>query len=539
MSAVNYTYFVTIGAVETQVYPGGDWSLKIAKAEEDFSFCKDYRIKFEGEFVFAGDDYALLMDADCCDKIDLRIKCNDVDYWFGYFSYPYDFEVDEDICTITGTPEPLDKYYYFDMFADNKWQIAATDSLTYPNNFPALPRTYEADCIDCEPIMDILQDFCDAALDADGGKPIWPVGMGRTAISTFFNNDPFPDLTDPYPDGAGAINYVTTFLNKLNHVVMAMARDVCDPAVGGTEWPEWSWNDLMEKIHSVWNTWWYVDEQGDVRVEHISFWDLYFPVSYNLTTLDGGHWIGNSSKYDYRSEEMPREEDWKWSDMMYDFWPMKFTYYNCFIPGGKSYIKEYSLSNLVTNIEYIGDGINNFAVSPDCADISESDYMLIRCIPKAEAPGAPPACSDYVAWYCEYDRDGTDRVNAHLSPSNLLINYWVYDRPFWFGDLRTSGGVVDTYDVNFNSTWKTLRQVEITFPVCCNEASTLITGSVVDNPRYLYEFGIIFNDLITTQYGEGELYTGSIDNGMLSLQLIFEDLRCKKSPTDWFDASEL
>ena len=136
MSAINYTYYVTIGALETQVYPSGDWSLKVTKAEEDFPYCKDYRIKFDGDFIFAGDDYTLLKTPDCCDKIDLKIKCNGVDYWFGYFAYPYDYKVDEDRCQISGTPKPLDKYYYFDMYADRKGTIGPTDTFTYQLNFP-------------------------------------------------------------------------------------------------------------------------------------------------------------------------------------------------------------------------------------------------------------------------------------------------------------------------------------------------------------------------------------------------------------------
>ena len=111
MSAINYTYYVTIGEDETQVYPSGDWSLKIAKAEEDFPFCKDYRIKIDGDFIFVGDDYYLLRAMGCCNKIDLKIQCNGVDYWFGYFAYPYDFEVDEDrceICLLYTSPSPRD-----------------------------------------------------------------------------------------------------------------------------------------------------------------------------------------------------------------------------------------------------------------------------------------------------------------------------------------------------------------------------------------------------------------------------------------------
>ena len=161
MSAINYTYYVTIGAVETQVYPSGDWSLKIAKAEEDFSFCKDYRIKFDGEFIFSGDDYLTLIDTDCCGKIDLKILCNGVDYWFGYFSYPYDFEVDEDRCQISGTPKPLDKYYYFDMYADRAEPLSPTDTFTYQLNFPAIPAAavWRDACMACEPIFDIMSQL--------------------------------------------------------------------------------------------------------------------------------------------------------------------------------------------------------------------------------------------------------------------------------------------------------------------------------------------------------------------------------------------
>ena len=534
MSAINYTYFVTIGALETQVYPSGDWSLKVTKAEEDFPYCKDYRIKFDGDFIFAGDDYTLLMTPDCCDKIDLKIKCNGVDYWFGYFAYPYDFKVDEDRCQISGTPKPLDKYYYYDLYADNKKEMYPTDELTYQTNYnPAVApasATWQLDCIDCEPIFDIMDRFI--------APLIWPVGFTSNLRSTFFNNDTFPDGTDPYPDGPGAINYVTGLDQKLNHVVMAMAKDVCDPTIAGVDWPEWSWNDVMGLIHNVFNTWWYIDEQGDVRVEHIYFWELYFPVSYDLTTIDGGRWIVNTSKYNYTVEEMPKEERWNWRDMMENFDPAYFTYYNCFLPGTSRYIKEYSLSNLTNDIEYVAPGSNNFATSPDCADVSSSDYLFVRCIEDTDLPGgyaALPACADYVAWFSMYYDDGLDHINAHLSPANLLANYWMHDRPFWSGTFVVLAGI----QINFESTWKTLRQMEFCFPVCCQEAILLFGGIEGNNPRYLYQFGIDFNEFITTQYGDGELYTGTIKDGMLCLQLIFEDLDCEESATEWSDASEL
>ena len=542
MSAINYTYFATIGAVETQVHPSGDWSLKVTKAEEDFPYCKDYRIKFEGDFIFSGDDYLLLIDAGCCDKIDLKIQCNGVDYWFGYFPFPYQFDVDEDRCEISGTPKPLDKYYFYDRYADLKKENWASDTFTYQSDFPNAPGTDTwSACLPCEPLFDIMNRIGTA-------PPLWGATYGVTMKSTFFNNDIFPDLTNPYPSGPGAINYVTGFANKLNHVVMAMADEVC--TLGGTAgtWADLSWNELMEIIHNTFNTWWYIDEQGDVRVEHIYFWELYFiPPSYNLRStganpIDDGRWIVNTSKYDYRIEEMPIKETWNWSDTMSDvgitFDPEIINYYSCYVPGAKGYNKEYSLSNLITDLEYIAPGINNFAGGAVCANLSSSDYMFIECLPFADVPvGYTPTACTYCAWFSTYLGDGlgNPHVNAHLSPINLIVNYWMHDRPLWEGYMETLGT-----DVNFESTWKNLRQRELCFPVCCdNEAEVILDGNVGTDPQYLYEFGINFNEAITTQYGDGELYTGTIKDGMLCLQLIFEDDDCEETPTEWSDASEL
>jgi len=183
-------------------------------------------------------------------------------------------------------------------------------------------------------------------------------------------------------------------------------------------------------------------------------------------------------------------------------------------------------------------GINNFANSPDVDDVGGNEYIFIRCITYAEAvaTGYTPTVCDYVAWFSRYLVDGLDHVNAHLSPVNLLINYWMHDRPLWEGYMTVLGQAV-----NFESTWKNLRQIEISFPVCCDgETEILISGGVAANPRYLYEFGINFIETITTQYGEGELYEGSIINGMLKLRLLFEDICGEgETPTEWSDASEL
>jgi len=535
MSVPNYTYFVTIGAVETQVYPHGDWSLKMTEAKEDFPFCKDYRIKFEGDFIFSGDDYDLLRDAGCCDKIDLKIKCDGENYWFGYFAYPYDLEVDEDRCTLTGTPKPLDKYYYFDLNADTKVQLTHSDTVTYQDNFDSAHAndppndTWPDDCIDCEPIWDIVSKI-------GTNFPLEPGGFIFTVKSSFFNNDTYPDGTIVAPN-----NYVTGFTNKLIHVVMALALEINTLGVTPGEWPEWSWNDLMVILYNKFNTWWYIDENGEIRIEHIYFWELYFGTSYDLTTIDGGRWIVNSSKYDYRIEEMPKQEYWIHKEILIGNWMTPRIYYtDCFLPGTSTYIKEYLSPEFTSDIEYIAPGTDNLATTVATADIDDGDYMFLRCITRAEAAGLGygtgdpiPDC-DYVCWWSRVVRTGNDHLNAHLSPGNLIVNFWMHDRPFWSGYFN-----VEIDDINFESTWKTLRQIELCFPVCCEECSPILEGNIGTDPRYLYQFGIDFNENITTQYGAGELYTGTIKDGTLCLQLIFEDLDCEESATEWSNASEL
>jgi len=519
-----YTYFIN----GIQVNPQGEWSLASKKASEDFPFCKDYRIKLKGELIFAGVDYTLLKAYECCEELKFDIYCNDVLYWVGYFSYPLNFEFDEDLCQAKGTPGARDKYYYYDFYADFKREIAPSDTFVYQRNFPtAIPGDdWTVPCIDCEPLWDIITLIGLA-------PPLWDAGYGINMKSAFFNDsdDKFPDATYPVANG---INYVTGFANKLKHVVMAMTDEVCTLGATAGTWPEWSWNDLMQIVHDEFNTWWYVDENGDVRIEHIRFWGLYFGVSYDLTTIDGGRWIWDTSKYRYTVEEMPKREDWNLSGFHRsaapNWGPSGFSYFNCSLPDQISYAKKYELGNLGSDLEYIADGINNLAISPDCADIGSSEYMFIRCITRAQAIAlgygtgiAIPACT-YCAWFSQYQPDAANHLNAHLSSVNLLINYWCYDRPFWEGYLLISAVIV-----TFESTERIMKQTELFFPVCCDNELIKLIESPYPPLLDLYEFGINMNEFITTQYGNGEIYTGTINFGNFTIELVFEN-DCKPDP---------
>ena len=536
-----YKYYLTIGTErlfpiipEIEVNPGGDWELEIKLAEEDFPFCKDYRIKCGGEFIFSGEDYDNIINVDCCNKLELRITCDGKDYWIGYFSWPFDLEVDEDLCTITGTPKPLDKYYYFDQFADEpNTSLTRSTTFQYNMNFPTPPPgdTWYGACLPCELLWDVITEIGTTL-------PCEPSGFTYTVKSTFFQNDLFPDGTNPYPTD----NYVTGFTNKLNNIVMAMTQDVCsqETVVADLEdMPEWSWNDIMEILHNMFNVWWYIDEAGEIRIEHIYFWELYFGSAYDLTTLDDGYWLMNSNKYSYRTNEIPTVEQWLFSDNQH--LTRARIIYSCITPGIVWVEKDYSLTDLTTNIEYIAPGTNNFATSPlpDCSIIESSDFMFIRCISRVDAVAAgyaPIVGCPWCAWFSRDIESGNDHVNAHLWGINLLVNYWMHDRPLWQGSIQGTG--VPT--VTFESVQKNLLQRDIVFPTCCDsEAELVISGIVGTRPRYLYDFHIPDGTIIT-QYGDGDVSDGTIKNGMFSGTLMFEDTCLGGGePTEWSDASEL
>lgn len=498
---------------DVAVNPRGDWSIVVKKASEDFPYCKDYRLKLEGELIFAGDDYDLINGYDCCDQIEHKIYCDGVLYFVCYWGYPLQFEFDEDLCQTKGTPDTLDKYYWFDRKAEEK--------ILWSHNYVDI--AWEADPI-CDDVWGAIRPQCTLLfwiIDWFAGQ----VHTGMNAVSTFFENDLFPDLTNPYP----ADNYVTGFPNKLNHVIFAMAKHIYLQTLV-PEYPTTSWNELMTLIHEVFNTWWYVDEQGDLRIENKRFWDLYFPASYDLTTIDGGRWIENSSKYSYFVEELPQRELWNWNEHInsVDFLE-QIIIYDCSLGGTNFFDEEHLIQDLTTDVEYIAQ---NWLPKPAAAtDIDASVYMFLRCIPVAEAEAAPfnknpPVGTDYCIWYSQGAITAANHLNAHLSAANLHVNYWIYDRPFWEGTMIGAATV-------FESTERIKKQTEIFFPVCCdNEAQEKSTGVLT-----YYEFGIVMNEFITTQYGNGEIYTGTIDFGNFTIELVFEN-DCKPDPyvpTVWPD----
>ncbi len=510
MSVPTYTYFIE----GTEVHPGGEWSIKPRRADADFSYCKDYRNVFEGELVFKGDDYDLLRGNFCCDILTFLIKCDGVDYWEGFFVFPTSFEVDEDLCTLTGSPGTKDKYFLFDLYAGDAIEVAS--GTNYVVSWEILPGGILGDQwkVGNRTILaldGIAQNILDNAIAL----------AAPTLMSTFFWNDLFPDGTNPYPLAIfpfeDSINYATGANQYLTGIGWEMTDYIQNLNV--TAYPSWSWNQLMEILHDMINVWWYIDEQGDIRIEHIHFWDLYFGDSYDLEVLDDGKWIENSSKYRPMNELMPPREFWDVSTIFgggaNDF-ARQSIIYDCFagalnITGGHGAVKTYGTQDRVSDLEEV-----DWNSAPDV-----DGWMFLHTISRGEAQRPPfnlnpPIGVNRVVWYDFGVRSGANHLNAHLSTSNLINNYYTYDRPFPIGDTIWSEPFV------FESTARNQLQTEIVFPVCCLELDSLTKGWWGNFPVPV--FGLEFLEHINTQYGSSEIYTASIlDNGMMVVELVFSN----------------
>lgn len=501
----NWTHTITPTVGDARVVtPSGDWELAIKGAWEDFPFCRDYRLKVEGEMIFSGDDYSWIIAQECYDRLNYEIKCNGIVFWNGFISFPFDFEINEDLCTAIGEPRPNDKYSIFDGEADTEYEFEDDDFVVAWEDMP--PGTDTWHCHDHASLVynithELLEDT--VGLAASVAQP----------LSTFFWNDIEPDTTN-----IGTHNYVTANdPNELNLLGFIMADEVAnntDPA-----YPDMSWNDWMTILHNFFNVWWYIDDEDDkIRIEHIRWWEgFWFGAGDNLTTLDGGTWIENSSKYKFQLDQVPRSEWWRNADTILagnDFrrstglilYPT-----DAFNPN-QYYQKVYPLDEIKTDVEY---------TSIMVADCCDDQYMFLHLLDYTDylwtdpgntapdgiaRPNLPTACTgvppDYVIWYEAGAITAANHVNAHMAMSNIVTAYWYRWRP----QLH---GVTFAGAVTFDSQEPLYLQSELAYPKCC------VFG---DNE---------FQSQIVTQYGNGYIRAGSLtQEGMLAKLELLHTITC-------------
>jgi len=378
-----YTHYIE----GEQVFPGGEWEI-VHKFPEGCIFS---RREFSGTLTFGNigynrvsDDYDYLIGfgEQYCQRLSYEIYCNNELYWEGYINHTLSYEVDEDNCTIKVTPLLLDEYDCFVLNGDIEYNtgygktpfigIDRYDILLYDRGDGHCPYDIEATLPDCLELHDTINDWIKSGYYMD-------CEFTGQIVSSFFWLDDYPDETTPTE------NYVTGAANPWDEIYLcsiAKARDALGSAESGTDWPEGiTFNILMQMLKHFLNVYWYIDINGDFRLEHLHYFEHGFanrantllPDDLDLTAINN-EYTGKriciyKNKWKYLENELPSQEVLEMTDAEgEDFMGLPIEYdIDCTYNYPKITIKEYSSNSFMTDVQMLIDdpdsvGSNGFLV---------------------------------------------------------------------------------------------------------------------------------------------------------------------------------
>jgi len=263
-----------------------------------------------------------------------------------------------------------------------------------------------------------------------------------TYKSTFFEND-----TVVGGGSGGTENYVTSVdPNPLNNLRFTQKSNTKSTTNAATKWIT-SFNDFMQVLKDMFNVYWFIDTDGNFRIEHYSYWDTSPTSDTDLTTLNSGKWINAKNKWEYESVDMPNIEHFTWAESYRtDFIGYDIIYDN--VETGNRYKdnKRERILPVTTEVAYL---ISN----PD--DISNEGWCFVV--------NAGGYISSEVGVLTSIEQ-----INGHLSWANLHNNYWKHGRVI-------QNGSMNNVSTTFLSWERRIKQTEITYPECCDTFDPMAT----------------------------------------------------------------
>ena len=352
---MSYTHFID----SIQVYPSGDWDIKHTFP----TGCIFSRRTLSGKLTFGNrtfngqsDDYTYIMGIVDCKRPTYEIKCNGVTWWEGYINHKIGYSIDEDNCTITTTPLLSDEYDCFVIYGfKDVIHFAGFTSpifITILDEPVTLPYTVLGTSIG-QTLYATVNFIINNVINADV-----ECGFVGDIVSSFFWRDDYPDATP------NAVNYITGAV-EFEEIGVARIHEVRD-TLGGTvddNYQYISFNEIMAWL-KVFNVYWYIDINGDFRLEHLHYFERSFadrnhtllPDDINITTiLDKytGKPIGyGKNKYDYLEDELPSEEIVSFMDAVTEDFVGLPIYYDveCTYNYPIQKIKKYTFPEVLTDL---------------------------------------------------------------------------------------------------------------------------------------------------------------------------------------------
>lgn len=380
---MTYTFFITDSvSVETEVHPL-NWleTTLVWEKERGQVF---YRQKFEGTLTFGGRklcaDYDLVhthYEADPFAVLYLTIYKDGAVYWEGSFT-PSQGDWDFDAKTFTVTPSVVDAYSDWEAKGDKEYEILALPRVDTIYDNGAISTTYDRTIL----FMDVIEYLAQQVFSPT-----------VTVVSEFLSN---------------ATNPITQIANRYNYLTIAQKSDILyptssNPATKGLM----SFNGVMEILKAMNLRWEYNDGINILTIEHISAWDT-------VSSIDtrGQDLMKSMNKFRFVSEEIAREEKFKWMESYYkDFTGLPIIYDSAAATADPT---EFTL-NVTTDIEFIRKCVKD----DELGKISPDGWVLF---------------STYLSGTSYYvninggQLEAEARFNADLSWSRLHRLFWKHDR---------------------------------------------------------------------------------------------------------------
>lgn len=298
------------------VTPKDPVKIVVAKEQEEVFF----REKLTGSVTLTNEDYQFLRDAEtyaveCCQEITFIIErtCDEEIFWEGYFTlYNVEWDYDNQEATIQ---KVIVRDKYSIIFANWHKEINWFGDVK--------PRRPAAYYVPEHP----LQPFTHPALMSEEFNP---TGSNNYYRGFYFNyailwliqqtlkgteGESFADITEAEMSdfltattnpANGKPNYLRDVL--LMHISDAKRPDATEPASIGKV----TLRDVLTNLKYLYNAWWYIDEDGHFRIEHISYFKnfSYSPIgiTLDLTQEEFKDKMVGKNKYSYNADELKGRE---------------------------------------------------------------------------------------------------------------------------------------------------------------------------------------------------------------------------------------
>lgn len=272
-----YTYTIEYATRSQAVTPKTIGSVVVAKEDGEAFF----REKLSGSVVLNNEDYIFLLDAEkyavqCCQEIRFTIvrtcSAGSEIFWKGYFTL-YDVEWDHDNQEATIKKVNV-KDEYNVVFAN--WHKEINWFGDIPKRRPAAAYTPN------HPLQPFTQTIITSADYNPTGSNYFPRGfyfnyailwlVQQTMKDT--GSEDYADITEEQMSSflTDTTNPVTGKANYLPDVIMMHISDAKRPGASNPAWKGIvTLRDVLANLKQLYNAYWYIDDSGHFRIEHISY----------------------------------------------------------------------------------------------------------------------------------------------------------------------------------------------------------------------------------------------------------------------------